>query len=24
MTFEHTDPVAGNLETCVRVGIRKI
>jgi anaerobic selenocysteine-containing dehydrogenase len=24
MTFEHTDPVAGNLETCVRVTIRKI
>ncbi|MBI2850536.1 MAG: molybdopterin-dependent oxidoreductase [Chloroflexi bacterium] len=24
MTFEHTDPVAGNLETCVRVTVRKI
>lgn len=24
MTFEHTDPVAGNLECCVRVTVRKI
>ncbi len=24
MTFEHTDPITGNLETCVRVGVRKL
>jgi len=24
MTFEHTDPVSGNIETSVRVGVRKI
>lgn len=24
MTFEHTDPVDGNLECCVRVTVRKI
>ena len=24
MTFEHTDPVAGNIECCVRVRVRKI
>jgi len=24
MTFEHTDPITGNLETCVRVAVRKI